>query len=657
MSRPANRAPWMFLAALALTGLSGKSHALDLKWNWVNPEQFLGYLTCVHFQDSATGWVGGRSLYETRDMGKTWETKWTGNAGDNLSAIVFASAQKGFAVGNRGLVLLTSNGGASWSKVDIGTSRNLGKVQFINEKKGWIFGGGPDGKAGLVIFETSDGGDTWSLVGTFNYDWWEVYFVDQDLGFIAGTNGNDGSFLKTADGGRTWSNPAPGYFKGSFSATSDPVRLTSVLFLDSANGFVCTSETRYGRGYIYRTSNGGSDWVVVISPGERTGGLAYGNGTLYAFANRGRNLLRSVDGGSTWVSASNPFPFTDTDFPSTNYGFGVGGIRWLATTHNQGLTWETVPKYSLVARVKDIRYTKKALWVTSEDSVYCSGDMGRSWSVFPAEGGVLRMIDDNTGFLRQSSTALRRTDDAGKSWRVINAPFRTEGFGDFFFADGNRGWALDNEGYRVAKTTDGGNKWADLFAPPISGAMKKVWFLDSLTGWLLSKNALIKTTDGGKTWKVIKDDFNGEIIEFQALGDGNLWVNVGMRELLRYSSSQNAWTPAQVPTIYEVKAIRFTSWFQGCILDAGGNIFLTQDAGTTWQVIAIPDIDLANLALSGDSTLWIGGTVGEIAFVELPLTEAPVVIGKRPESPSMPGRFWPSYDVLGRVRKWFSAHP
>jgi photosystem II stability/assembly factor-like uncharacterized protein len=58
-------------------------------------------------------------------------------------------------VGEKGVILRTSNGGAAWERVAVDTRGDLVNIAFVNDKNGWIVG------LGGVILRSSDGGKTW----------------------------------------------------------------------------------------------------------------------------------------------------------------------------------------------------------------------------------------------------------------------------------------------------------------------------------------------------------------------------------------------------------------------------------------------------------------------------------------------------------------
>jgi photosystem II stability/assembly factor-like uncharacterized protein len=113
----------------------------------------------IHFLSKDVGWaVGSYSISQTTDGGATWQQKadspalppTTGRAA--LSAVDFADAQHGWAVGEGGAIMATTDGGANWSPQDSGTSQWLRGVAATGPQSVWVAG------EGGAILHTTNGG-------------------------------------------------------------------------------------------------------------------------------------------------------------------------------------------------------------------------------------------------------------------------------------------------------------------------------------------------------------------------------------------------------------------------------------------------------------------------------------------------------------------
>lgn len=126
-----------------------------------------------HFIDDKTGFLLGDDIRKTTDGGLTWSkvadmpaiiTEFEGdsknkeNDRDVVVSMNFADENRGFIVGSKGFLIVTSDGGKTWEKRDSGTKRDLWSVRSLDADNAWAVGS--DG----VIIETTDGGANWKMI-------------------------------------------------------------------------------------------------------------------------------------------------------------------------------------------------------------------------------------------------------------------------------------------------------------------------------------------------------------------------------------------------------------------------------------------------------------------------------------------------------------
>jgi photosystem II stability/assembly factor-like uncharacterized protein len=133
-------------------------------------------------------------LLVTSDDGATWAQRKIASAGA-LRAVAFLDVNRGVTVGDRGAILATDDAGRTWQERKSGTTENLTDIQMVGEE-GWI--AGYDG----VILHTADGGKTWSKQNAGTAQSLEaLFFQDAQNGWAAGWAG---TVLHTTDGGKKW---------------------------------------------------------------------------------------------------------------------------------------------------------------------------------------------------------------------------------------------------------------------------------------------------------------------------------------------------------------------------------------------------------------------------------------------------------------------
>jgi photosystem II stability/assembly factor-like uncharacterized protein len=280
------------------------------------------WLSSVFFTSPDTGYITNlykNEIYKTVNGGLDWTVKHAGSAG--IKSIRFLNKDIGFAVGNGGSILKTTDGGDNWLQQISGTAQPLASVFFISTDIGYVVGG-HNYPANRVILKTTDGGGTWAVLTQNNEpSLISCYFVNENTGYAVG---DKEAILKTTDGGKNWSKQnSPGYmFDGS---------LRAVHFTSKDTGFV---SGEYG--YIFKTTNGGQTWTEKNSNtwvylddiyfADAHIGFAVGGWTGY-----NPTILNTVDGGENWLKMECPVLETQlysVHFPSTNRGYitGLNGI-------------------------------------------------------------------------------------------------------------------------------------------------------------------------------------------------------------------------------------------------------------------------------------------------------------------------------------------
>lgn len=234
-ARPAEIAP-----------LAERSLLLDLAW--AGPRVFA---------------VGERGhVLHSDDAGRTWVQS-PAPASANLTAVHFADAGHGLAVGHVEAILATDDGGESWrlAHFEPGNAQPLLDVVFVDASRGVAVG------AYGVIYLTSDGGSVWS----------QVPFEPEALPGAEKVEASEDEMEADVDLGFE--------FHLNSIAQGPPGR----LYIGAEAG------------RLFRSDDGGATWRELPSPydGSFHGILPLDGDALLAFGLRG-NLYRSDDGGATW---------------------------------------------------------------------------------------------------------------------------------------------------------------------------------------------------------------------------------------------------------------------------------------------------------------------------------------------------------------------
>lgn len=257
-----------------------------------------------------------------------WSLKTSGTT-SNLEDVHFPSSTIGYAVGEAGTILKSTDAGETWTAVTSGTNNYLHGVYFLDVNVGFAVGDD-------IMIKTSDGGVSWNPVSLpVTVDFKDVEFIDNLVGFCVGYNG---TILKTTDGGITW-----------VQKNSDCDRYLAKIHFPSPNVGYAVSKG-YNSNFI-KTTDGGETWMNDTIDAN----LVYGSfeGVYFIDENSGiigswyiSGLVKTADGGANWsdVSGASTPDIYSIDFANDQVGFAVGLSGLVLTTTDGGNNWtpETV---------------------------------------------------------------------------------------------------------------------------------------------------------------------------------------------------------------------------------------------------------------------------------------------------------------------------
>ena len=185
------------------------------------------------------------------------------------------------AIGERGHILVSDDGGASWKQAEVPTIATLTAVFFHDRNLGWAVG------HDAVILRTSDGGATWRLLyqdPDEERPFLDVWFADADRGFAIGAYG---FFFATSDGGETWE---------PRTISDWDYHLHHLSRSDTGKLYIAAEA-----GTIYRSDDGGETWLELASPYEGSFFVTLPlDGDALLLAGLRGHLFRSDDAGASW---------------------------------------------------------------------------------------------------------------------------------------------------------------------------------------------------------------------------------------------------------------------------------------------------------------------------------------------------------------------
>ncbi|MDQ3016862.1 MAG: YCF48-related protein [Bacteroidota bacterium] len=309
---------------MAATLNADPAHSINggLSWTQLSTDQISDRSYSIASLSDSEFWLGNdlTSILHTADAGQIWEER-SGPERNIINDVFYPTRAIGFGLGNKGMLVRTENGGASWDEISFG-SRNHFAMHGTSPDNLWM-------GASQRILHSTNQGDSWteSLAlagGNVN----DIYAVSDQRIIAAVTSG---IVLITNNGGINWD-----------TAYNAGALLRSIAKIDDQRYMI----TGFN-GTIIRSEDQGQTWVPIATPDAT---LQYEQayflgGTGWLVTSSFKNQMWSThDNGDTWIPINLPIDrFWDgVYFMSQDTGIIVGrssteGRAYI--TFTGGTTW------------------------------------------------------------------------------------------------------------------------------------------------------------------------------------------------------------------------------------------------------------------------------------------------------------------------------
>jgi photosystem II stability/assembly factor-like uncharacterized protein len=292
----------------------------------------------------------GSLLYRTEDGGDQWKICLLSYP---FRDVVFVTKTRGFICGSkaglhffRGDFFITSDGGQTWSSILNGSE--FEKCIFLNESAGFL-------SSWDLLYKTIDGGGKWTAYNFSKYDSTGVYFQSKDFcftnemtGWSAGsyseTNSWGAAIFKTVNGGENWNS----VFEYSGPDPNKSYVLNSIFFLDENSGWAVGDP-----GLVCKYNYLSNKWSVIETDTDLPLNKVWftdqengwiGGGWYNYDLEYHPLLLKSANGGSTWIDQHFGYIVNDMYFSDRDHGWLVGSDSTnqgvILATRDGGLHWQ-----------------------------------------------------------------------------------------------------------------------------------------------------------------------------------------------------------------------------------------------------------------------------------------------------------------------------
>ena len=253
----------------------------------------------VFFLNQNLGWAakgGNGKVYKTTNGGASWVQQIVGTAtNEYYRNIEFLNENVGFLGTLNNNFYKTTDGGTSWQKVNnispypeaicgldcVGTSTVYGCGAFFFP---------------AYIIKSTDSGNTWQYIDMSAYAdaLVEITFINENVGFVAGSDADGAVILKTTDGGANWTKIYNSNLEGEY--------VWKMQLLDNNTIFGSIESINNLPGKLLKTFNGGVTWETKNFPDTYVQAVGFTSPTHGWMGGHSTGFYETFDGGNSWTN-------------------------------------------------------------------------------------------------------------------------------------------------------------------------------------------------------------------------------------------------------------------------------------------------------------------------------------------------------------------
>lgn len=331
---------------------------------------------------------------------------------------------------------------------------------------------------------------------------------------------------------------------------------------------------------IFMFSTAFSQWYQQHTGNSRLFTVDFVNENIGWAGGDNETLLKTTDGGNTWMVLSQSL--FSTDF--------IHDLNFL----------DSLDGWMVLSGFVPDRHTQ----------ILNTTDGGITWSqqqyIYGFTLHSIYFADQNNGWTVGSNGLTLHTSDGGLNWYQ---QFNSAWDGGYwlypvFFINSNLGWTTGNTLGLFLKTTNSGNTWLNYYLPT-SDWITGIYFMDENLGWLAGDNGkILKTVNGGISWTLKNSGTNIRFRDIKFVNENTGWAIGYSGTILMTTDGGETWILQSSSTYNDLFSIDFMNDYLGWCVGDAELILNTLNGGLPVELVSF------NATLSGNNVelSWITST-------------------------------------------------
>jgi photosystem II stability/assembly factor-like uncharacterized protein len=364
--------------------------------------------------------------------------------------------------------------------------------------------------------------------------------------------------------------------------------MNSIYFVNDSVGYTVSDE-----GYLFRTTNKGINWTHTKLSSKSLNDITFKNNAGFVVGDSGK-VFRTSDGINwTELTSGTTNKLRAVWFIDADTGYVFGDNSTIVKTINSGETWSKLNiKTGLTITDGALATPDFGMCATYEGLFLRTLDYGKTWQYFGFSGGSGNHF--NSIFFPDTSVAYAtgwggdvvfviKFKNKGNTneikWPPSNIPNSS------FFVNADTGYVVGNRG-AIVKTTDGGDSWKEQKNVTYSN-LNSIFFLNNNIGYACGTDStVVMTMDGGATWKTLNSIYAITLMNINFPTD-QIGYSLGDGDILKTTNGGDDWKIYGVgigdPKLYAFKGLYFLNADTGFVGNYG-QVYKTTDGCQDWEV-------------------------------------------------------------------------